>query len=52
MVFGGPDNNYIEDNATGERIWLEEIQGMYAVNVWVKLDGSAAHLQNMKAGDF
>ena len=52
VVFGGPENSYIEDNATGERIWLEEIQGMYAVNVWVKLDGSAAHLQNMKAGDF
>ena len=30
---------YIED-AQGERIWMEEKQGMYVVKVWVKRDGA------------
>ena len=33
------DESYIEDKATGERMWLEEKEGMYVVQVWIKNDG-------------
>ena len=26
---------FIEDKTTGEKIWLEEVGGMYALRLWV-----------------
>ncbi len=47
MVFGEIDElgnkiSYIEDNTTGERLWIEEENGMYALKMWVRSDGKAA----------
>ena len=30
------ENSYIEDKITGERMWLAEENGMYALTLWVK----------------
>ncbi len=30
------DNSFIEDKITGERMWLTEENGMYALTMWVK----------------
>ena len=30
------DNSYIEDKATGDKMWLTEAQGMYMLKMWVK----------------
>ena len=30
------DSSYIEDKATGEKMWLTEAQGMYVLQMWVK----------------
>ncbi len=35
VVFDGP-NSYIEDKESGEKIWMEECGGMYAIKLWVK----------------
>jgi hypothetical protein len=37
VVFG--DDSYIESMTTGERVCLEEKEGMYIVNMWIKSDG-------------
>ena len=29
------DGSYIEDKSNGERIWMEEKQGMYTLRMWV-----------------
>ena len=47
MVFGEIDEmgnkiSYIEDNTTGERLWIEEENGMYALKMWVRCDGKEA----------
>ena len=44
VVFGeldeyGQQMHYIEDNATKERLWIVEENGMYALKMWVKSDG-------------
>ena len=31
-----PEGSYIESKTTGERTWLTEENGMYALKVWVK----------------
>ncbi len=36
VVFGSKEGSYIESNATGERMWLEERGGMYILELWVK----------------
>ena len=36
VVFG--DQSYIESMTTGERVCLEENEGMYMVNMWIKSD--------------
>ena len=33
------DESYIEDKLTGERMWLTEEKGMYALTLWVKNKG-------------
>ena len=33
------DGSYIEDKTTGERLWLVEEGGMYALKMWVRSDG-------------
>ena len=43
VVFGAPEGNYIEDLTTGERIWMIEEGGMYALKMWVRSDGKSAH---------
>ena len=43
VVFGAPEGNYIEDLKTGERIWMIEEGVMYALKMWVRSDGEAAH---------
>ena len=41
VVFGSRNGSFIEDNDTGERIWLEEeSNGMYALTVWVPINGN------------
>ena len=30
------DGSYLEDKKTGEKIWMEEHGGMYAIRLWVK----------------
>ena len=35
------DGSYIEDKSTGERIWMEQIGGMYLVKMWVSRKGSS-----------
>ena len=35
------DGSYIEDKHTGERIWMEQIGGMYSVKMWVSRKTSA-----------
>ena len=35
-VFGGEGGNYVEDRVTGERVWMEEKQGMYTIKMWVR----------------
>ncbi len=30
------DNSYVEDKVTGEKMWLTEENGMYALTLWVK----------------
>ena len=32
--------SYIEDKSTGERMWIEEKNGMYSLKLWVKRDGN------------
>ena len=44
VVFGEEDANgntinYIEDNTTKERLWMEEENGMFALKIWVRSDG-------------
>ena len=29
------DGSYIEDKATGERMWLQEQNGMYMLKLWI-----------------
>ena len=31
--------SYIEDTTTGERMYLEEEEGMYVLNMWVRNEG-------------
>ena len=38
VVFDG-EGSYIEDKATGERLWLREQGGMYMLKLWVKGEG-------------
>ncbi len=35
VVFGDDDGDYIEDKATGERVWMVQNGGMYTVKMWV-----------------
>ena len=35
------DGGWIEDGATGEKIWLKERDGMYILKLWVKRGGNA-----------
>ena len=47
VVFGEVDEfgnriNYIEGNETKERLWIEEENGMYALKMWVRVDGNDA----------
>ena len=38
VVFG--DNEaYIEDMTTGDKMWLEQVGGMYALKLWVRREG-------------
>ena len=37
VVFG--DDSYIEDKATGERMWLEDEGGMFSLTLWVHAGG-------------
>ena len=39
------EESYIEDKATGERIWLTEKHGMYMLKMWVKKDQSTFQRQ-------
>ena len=39
VVFGDEDGSYIEDRQTGERIWMVEEGGMFALEMWVRHDG-------------
>ena len=32
------DRSYIEDCHTGDKIWLQEEEGMYMLTMWVKRD--------------
>ena len=32
------DGSYLEDKATGEKLWLQEKGGMYVLKLWVKKD--------------
>ena len=34
VVFDG-EGSYIEDKASGERLWMEEVGGMYMLKMWV-----------------
>ena len=34
-----PDGSYIQDKATGEKMWLKESGGMYMLKMWVKNTG-------------
>ena len=38
------DGGYIEDKSTGERIWMEQIGGMYHVEIGVSREGFSAFL--------
>ena len=29
------DGSYIEDKSSGERIWMENVGGMYMIKMWV-----------------
>ena len=29
------EGSYIEDKASGERLWMEEVGGMYMLKMWV-----------------
>ena len=33
------EESYIEDKQSGERMWLREEKGMYALTLWVKNEG-------------
>ena len=35
VIFDG-DGSYVEDTATGERMWLAEHNGMYSLKLWVR----------------
>ena len=35
VVFS-PEENYIEDVETGEKVWLKAQGGMYVLKMWVK----------------
>ena len=39
VVFGDDEGSYIENKATGERMWMEEEGGMYVLSLWVKSGG-------------
>ena len=52
VVSGGPNNSYIMDNITKEKIWMHEANGMYAIDVWVKADGKVESLKDVQAEDF
>ena len=34
-VIFGDDGSYIEDKASGERTWMQQVGGMYILQMWV-----------------
>ena len=39
------DGSYIEDKRSGERIWMEHVEGMYSVKMWVSRKRSVGFLK-------
>ena len=36
VVFGSDEGHYVEDKVTGERVYMEEKQGMFTLKMWVQ----------------
>ena len=36
VVFDDEEGSFIEDKKTGERMWVQEENGMYTLRLWVK----------------